>query len=44
MYCTGCRVGEVHKLNIEDINRENRSAIVNGKGSKQVYFTAECKV
>jgi site-specific recombinase XerD len=46
LYCTGCRVGEVHKLNVEDINWENRSAIVNGKGSKQreVYFTAECKV
>jgi site-specific recombinase XerD len=46
LYCTGCRVGEVNKLNIEDINWENRSAIVNGKGSKQreVYFTAECKV
>ena len=46
LYCTGCRVGEVHALNIEDINWENCSAIVNGKGSKQreVYFTTECKV
>jgi len=46
LYCTGCRVGEVHKLNIEDINWENCSIIVNGKGSKQreVYFTTECKV
>ncbi|MDQ0878254.1 site-specific recombinase XerD [Paenibacillus sp. V4I3] len=46
LYCTGCRVGEVQKLNIEDINWENCSAIVNGKGSKQreVYFTTECKV
>lgn len=46
LYCTGCRVGEVHRLNIEDINWENCSAIVNGKGSKQreVYFTTECKV
>lgn len=46
LYCTGCRVGEVQKLNIEDINLENCSAIVNGKGSKQreVYFTTECKV
>jgi hypothetical protein len=33
-------------LNIEDINFENCSSIVNGKGSKQreVYFTTECKV
>ncbi|TNJ63763.1 integrase [Paenibacillus hemerocallicola] len=46
LYCTGCRVGEVHRLNVEDINWENCSAIVNGKGSKQreVYFTTECKV
>jgi site-specific recombinase XerD len=41
LYSIGCRVGEVYKLNIEDINWENCSAIVNGKGSKQreVYFT-----
>jgi site-specific recombinase XerD len=46
LYCTGCRVGEVHRLNVEDINWENCSAVVNGKGSKQreVYFTTECKV
>jgi site-specific recombinase XerD len=46
LYCTGCRVGEVQKINIEDVNWENCSAIVNGKGSKQreVYFTTECKI
>ncbi|MFC0396607.1 tyrosine-type recombinase/integrase [Paenibacillus mendelii] len=46
LYCTGCRVGEVEKINIEDLNWETRSAIINGKGSKQreVYFTTECKV
>ncbi|RCW40102.1 tyrosine-type recombinase/integrase [Paenibacillus prosopidis] len=46
LYCTGCRVGEVQKINIDDINWEHCSAIVNGKGSKQreVYFTTECKV
>ncbi|WP_285889543.1 tyrosine-type recombinase/integrase [Paenibacillus glycanilyticus] len=46
LYCTGCRVGEMEKINIEDLNWENSSAIVNGKGSKQreVYFTTECKV
>jgi site-specific recombinase XerD len=46
LYCTGCRVGEIQKLNIEDINWESCSAIVNGNGSKQreVYFTTECKV
>jgi len=46
LYTTGCRVGEVQKINIEDLNWDNCSAIVNGKGSKQreVYFTTECKV
>jgi site-specific recombinase XerD len=46
LYSIGCRVGEVHRLNCEDINWENGSAIVNRKGSKQreVYFTTECKV
>jgi len=46
LYSTGCPVGEVYRLNREDINWENGSAIVNGKGSKQreVYFTTECKV
>ncbi|MEK4059955.1 MULTISPECIES: tyrosine-type recombinase/integrase [unclassified Paenibacillus] len=46
LYSTGCRIGEVEKINIEDLNWENCSAIVNGKGSKQreVYFTTECKV
>jgi len=46
LYCTGCRIGEVHRLDVEDINWESCSAIVHGKGSKQreVYFTIECKV
>ncbi|WP_262495636.1 tyrosine-type recombinase/integrase [Paenibacillus sp. B2(2019)] len=46
LYCTGCRVGEVERINIEDLNWENCSIVVNGKGSKQreVYFTTECKV
>ncbi|WP_307202391.1 tyrosine-type recombinase/integrase [Paenibacillus harenae] len=35
LYCTGCRVREAEKINIEDLNWENCSAIVNGKGSKQ---------
>lgn len=46
LYSSGCRVGEVQKINTEDLNWENCSAIVNGKGSKQreVYFTTECKI
>lgn len=35
LYSTGCRVGEVEKSNIEDLNWENCSANVNGKGSKK---------
>ncbi|MBY3627035.1 tyrosine-type recombinase/integrase, partial [Acinetobacter sp. CUI P1] len=46
LYCTGCRVGEVEWINIGDLNWEDCSIVVNGKGSKQreVYFTTECKV
>jgi site-specific recombinase XerD len=40
LYATGCRVGEVHRMNRSDINWENRSIVVLGKGDKQreVYF------
>lgn len=43
---TGMRVGELVRLNIEDIDFENRECIVFGKGSKErpVYFDARTKV
>ena len=43
---TGVRVGELVKLNINDINFEERSCIVFGKGSKEreVYFDARTKL
>ena len=43
---TGVRVGELVNLNIKDIDFENRSCIVLGKGSKQreVYFDARTKI
>ena len=43
---TGVRVGELVKLNKEDINFEDRSCIVFGKGSKEreVYFDARTKL
>jgi site-specific recombinase XerD len=43
---TGMRVGEIVKLNINDINFEERSCIVLGKGNKQreVYFDARTKI
>ncbi|WP_010495289.1 tyrosine-type recombinase/integrase [Paenibacillus elgii] len=45
LYCTGCRIGEVEKLNIEDLNWENCSAIVTLRAKqREVYFTTECKV
>ena len=45
-YTTGCRVGEIYGLNRQDINWENRSAIVTGKGNKQreVYFNIKCNI
>lgn len=43
---TGMRVGELVKLNISDIDFENRECIVFGKGSKErpVYFDARTKI
>lgn len=43
---TGVRVGELVNLDIKDIDFENRSCVVLGKGSKQreVYFDARTKI
>ena len=43
---TGMRVGELVNLNIEDVNFEERSCVVLGKGNKQreVYFDARTKI
>lgn len=43
---TGMRVGELVKLNIKDINFEERECVVLGKGDKQrkVYFDAKAKI
>jgi len=43
---TGMRVGELVKLNRDDIDFQNRECIVNGKGNKQriVYFDARTKI
>lgn len=43
---TGMRVGELVKLNIENIDFENRECIVKGKGEKErkVYFDARTKI
>ncbi len=46
MLTTGCRVGEAHRLNQKDIDLENRSANIVGKGKKirQVHFTDKCSL
>lgn len=43
---SGMRVGEIVNINKKDINFENRSCIVLGKGNKQreVYFDAKTKI
>ncbi len=45
LYSSGCRIGEVAPVRRHDINWENRSVVVRGKGDKEreVYFTRECK-
>jgi Site-specific recombinase XerD len=46
LYSTGVRVGELVKLNIQDVDFENRECVVLGKGNKQrrVYFDAKTKI
>lgn len=46
MYSTGCRIGEVVKLNRDDINFRTNSAIVHCKGDKEreVYFNTPCSI
>lgn len=46
MLTSGCRVSEVHGLNLKDIDLPNRTAKVMGKGKKirYVHFTDKCAV
>lgn len=46
LYATGCRIGEVRKLNKEDIDWRQRSVAVDGKGNKKrvVYFNLKCEI
>lgn len=45
-YSTGCRIGEIAKLNRDDINFTGNSVIVHGKGDKEreVYFNIRCAI
>jgi len=44
MLTSGCRVGEVHRINQEDLNLEERTTPVIGKGKKirLVHFSEKC--
>ena len=46
LYSTGMRVGELVRINIDDINFEERECVVFGKGDKErkVYFDAKTKI
>ena len=46
LYSTGMRVGELVRLNIGDVNLEQRECVVFGKGDKErrVYFDAKAKI
>lgn len=43
---SGCRIGEVHQLNIGGVDLENRTACVTGKGKKirMVHFSEKCAI
>lgn len=46
LIATGCRVGEVCRLDKKDVDFESRTACVLGKGKKirQVHFTDKCSI
>lgn len=46
LYSTGIRVGELVRLNIDDVDLEQRECVVFGKGDKErrVYFDAKAKI
>ena len=45
-FSTGCRLSEIMKLNKSDVNWNEKSIFVNGKGNKNrtVFFSVKCKL
>lgn len=46
LFATGCRVGELHRINISDVDFQRRSIFVIGKAGKEreVYFGAKASI
>ncbi|PYF07569.1 tyrosine-type recombinase/integrase [Ureibacillus chungkukjangi] len=46
LYASGCRIGELNTLNRTDVDIENRTALVLGKGKKfrKIHFTVKCAI
>lgn len=46
MYTSGCRIGEIVQVNINDIDWNNNSLVVHGKGDKEreIYFNIKCRI
>lgn len=46
LYATGCRISEVSKVKVSDIDFDRRTLVVTGKGNKQrrVYLNARAKI
>ena len=44
-FTSGCRLGEIASINVSDINWDDNSINVTGKGNKlrKIYFSDECK-
>ena len=46
LFSTGIRVGELVRLNVDDIDFSERECVVYGKGNKErkAYFDAKAKI
>lgn len=46
LFATGCRIGEVHAIDLDDVDWQRSAIVVTGKGNKQreVYFGARAGI